>query len=456
MPNIKFSINKNKANKLGLAPIRATITFQGKNHRKNIESIQPRYWNPKKQRVTKNRESEPDNRHAKINKLLDDYQAKANDSFNYCKLKDIPITEKIITGILNGNTYQDKSDQTFDEVFEKFLEDSKATKAGRTYLGYQTAQRVFKEYQEYKKEKLTFDQINQEFFDSFKDYCYNLRKIQMSTNYFAKNTAVLKTFLNWSKKRKYYEGSEHDDFEAPEKDIDKIFLTVEEFVKLRDYNFTKKHLERVRDIFIFGCYTGFRWSDLQTLRREHIKDGYFEKVIVKTKRMERSPISDQAKKIIDKYEHPVFVLPKIESQPYNRQIKKCCELAGIDTPVMVTKFSGNKTIEATKPKYELITAHTSRKTAATLLISLGTPESYVKNVTGHKTDREFQKYVGNVEEITKTETQKSWNKLPKPETEIIDPEAKKLTEQIIESLKNGKINKETLQELLNRLNEQKL
>lgn len=448
MPNIKFSINKNKKNKLGLVPIRATITFKGKNYRKNIEFIQPRYWKLKAQKVSKNRENEPDNGYVKINKLLDDYQSKANDSFNYCNLKNLPITEKIITGILNGLSYQDKTDLLFDEVFEKFLEDSKATKANRTYLGYQTAQRIFKEYEDYKKEKLTFEQINLEFFDSFKDYCYNLREHKMSTNYFAKNTAVLKTFLNWAKKRKYYSGNEHYEFEAPEKDIDKIFLTIDEFVKLRDFNFTNKNQERVRDIFIFGCYTGFRWSDLQSLRREHIKDGYFEKVIIKTKRLERSPISDQAKEIIDKYDHPVFVLPQIESQPYNRQIKKCCELAGIDTKVLVTKFSGNKIFEITKPKCELITAHTSRKTAATLLISLGTHESYVKNVTGHKTDREFQKYVGNVEVVTKAETQKAWNKLPKPENEIEDLEYIKLIEQIIESLKVGKIDKEKLKEFL--------
>ncbi len=52
--------------------------------------------------------------------------------------------------------------------------------------------------------------------------------------------------------------------------------------------------------------------------------------------------------------------------------------------------------------------------------------SLVKNVTNHKTDGEFEKYIGNVETFTKAETQKAWNKLPRPGDVIEDPEKAKL------------------------------
>ena len=81
MPSIKFYIDKNKKDKLGFVAIKANIAISGKNHWKTFEKVKPRYWNSLKQRVTPNRETEPDNRHEIINSLLDEYKAKANSFF---------------------------------------------------------------------------------------------------------------------------------------------------------------------------------------------------------------------------------------------------------------------------------------------------------------------------------------------------------------------------------------
>ena len=315
MSSIKFSVNTNKTNKkTGLAPIRATISINSLTKRKSIEKIQPRYWNKLKQRVRPNRETEPDNRHVTINKLLDDYQAKANDSFNYCKLNNIQINEKHIAEILNGAELKEKNKHDFNEVFSKFIEDTKATKAPRTYTGYQTVYRFYLKYQDCTSQKLTFEKIDFNFFDSFKNYCYNVRERKTTTNYFAKNITVLKTFLNWSKTREYHNESKYRQFSAPEIEVDKVYLTEDEIINLMKFQFEWEDLTQARDFFLFGCYTALRFSDLEDLKREHIQGNYIEKTIIKTRTREKIPIIDQAQQIIDKYHDPVFVLPGLSTR----------------------------------------------------------------------------------------------------------------------------------------------
>ena len=57
-----------------------------------------------------------------------------------------------------------------------------------------------------------------------------------------------------------------------------IFLTWEELNKLKDYKIppTKQYLERVRDVFLFCCFSGLRYSDVYNLKRSDIRDGYIE------------------------------------------------------------------------------------------------------------------------------------------------------------------------------------
>ncbi len=440
MPNIKFSVNINKTNKTtGLAPIRATISFQGKNHRKNIELVKPAFWNKLKQRVKPNREGTPDNRHKTINKLLDDYQAKTNAFFNDCALQNVQLTEKIIVDFLDGKEFSKSKPHDFNTIFLEFLTTTKVTKAPRTYTNHVTVFNYLTQYQEYKNTRLTLNDIDLSFFDGLQDYSFNIRKTQ--TNYFAKITAVLKTFLNWSAEREYYTGTKHLKFKAPEKNIDTIALTIEEFQQLYSFNYENPRHERVRDVFCFGCLTGLRFSDLKELRRENIKNGYIEMVIQKTKNPAKIPLLTWAQSIIDKYSLEATLLPVISPQKYNVYLKECCELAGIDQPTQKTTYIGNKAIKTTKPKYKLISAHASRKTFVTLFYSLGMDVKMIKAITGHTQDRTFDKYLKIEDEKKKTEINKAWRKVPSPKENMDDDISDEdLVSLIKESRKSGKGN----------------
>jgi integrase len=409
MPNLHFYIDKKKTNKQGFSPIKANIAINGKNHWRTVEKAKSRHWNGIKQRISPNRETEPYNRHIEINKLLDDYQAKAKTLFNNSKLDGIPITENIVVDFLNGKEFSKKEVYYLNEIFSEFLKVTKTTKSIATLKNRTTVYKFLCDYQAHAKSKITLHEINLVFFDSLTDYAFNVRKIR--NNYFAKIVAVLKTFLNWAAEREYYTGTKHRKFNAPEKDIEVIFLSEEELMKLRNFKFENPKLDRVRDIYCVGCGTSLRFSDLMDLKREHIRDGVIYKTVLKTKETVTIPLLPWAKVILEKYTHPIRVLPRISNQKFNKYIKDCCKAAEIDQPTRIIHYSGNNKEEITKPKHELIAAHTARKTFVTLSVILGMDVKTIKSITGHTSDKSFDKYLKIADEMKKQQLFDAWGKL---------------------------------------------
>jgi integrase len=414
MPNIRFYLDPSKVDKNGFSPIKANIAINNKNHWRTIEKAKSRHWNGLKQRISPNRETEPYNRHIEINKLLDDYDSKSKALFNNAKKEGIPITENIVVDFLNGKDFSKKEVYYLNEIFSEFLKVTKTTKSIATLKNRTTVYKFLCDYQVHAKSKITLHEINPVFFDKLTDYAFNERKIR--NNYFAKIVAVLKTFLNWAAEREYYTGTKHRKFKAPEKDLEVIFLSVDEFMKLRSFKFENPKLDRVRDIYCLGCLTGLRFSDLMDLKREHIRDGEIHKTILKTEKTVTIPLLPWAKAIIEKYTHPVRVLPRISNQKFNDYINDCCKAAGINQPTSITHYSGNNKEEITQPKYEFITAHTARKTFVTLSFFLGMDVKTIKKITGHTSDKSFDKYLKIADEMKKQQLFDAWGKLEeKPE-----------------------------------------
>lgn len=99
-----------------------------------------------------------------------------------------------------------------------------------------------------------------------------------------------------------------------------IFLTWEELNKLKDYKIplTKQYLERVRDVFLFCCFSGLRYSDVYNLKRSDIRDGHIEITTVKTADRLVIELNNHSRAILDKYKDVEFeghkVLPVISNQ----------------------------------------------------------------------------------------------------------------------------------------------
>lgn len=222
-----------------------------------------------------------------------------------------------------------------------------------------------------------------------------------------KQIAYLKWFLRWCSKKGYCMNNAYEDFNPKLKSTPKkvIFLTWEELSKLREYPIpaTKQYLERVRDVFLFQCFTGLRYSDVFNLRRSDVKDTHIEVTTVKTADSLVIELNNYSRAILDKYKHVAFegdkVLPVVSNQKMNDYLKELSKLAGIDEPVRETYYKGNERIDLVTPKYELMSTHAGRRTFICNALSLGIPAQVVMKWTGHSDYKAMKPYIDIADDI---------------------------------------------------------
>ena len=413
MPEINYYLKSVNADKKGLIPIIVQISSDYKKYRKTIEKTKKKYWNQKKQRVRPSKLHEEYNRHIEINSFLDDYELKTRNIFTECLKENIQINEQIIKSYLAGKQILRKKTPPFFVAFGEFVEAKKIDRAERTTRGYKTVLNFIKEFQRDTDIDINFQTIDLEFFDQLKKYALEYRDLK--DNYFAKITAVLKNFLNWSEARKYITDRTFKQFSFSEKDVEIIFLTFDELFHLYNYDFELSRHRRARDQYCFRCFTGLRHSDMMDLQRAHISGNVILKRTKKTKQIETIPLNDYALEILDKYkDDPIKVLPLISDPKENEYIKEACKIAGINTQTITTEYRGGKLKTLTNPKYKLITTHTARKTFITNSLILGMNIKAIKGITGQKKDITLNKYLKIVDTFKQTEMDNTWNKISKP------------------------------------------
>ncbi|UJH92093.1 site-specific integrase [Antarcticibacterium sp. 1MA-6-2] len=155
---------------------------------------------------------------------------------------------------------------------------------------------------------------------------------------------------------------------------DRQFLTERELHILEETKFTSESLERVKDMFLFSCYSGLSYTDLKELTTDQIVKGIDGKDWIYTKREKtqqsvKIPLLECAKDIIKKYQEQVFkeakkVFPVISNQKINKYLKDIIDSIGIR---------------------KKITFHSARHTFATVItLSNGVPIETVSKLLGHK------------------------------------------------------------------------
>ncbi len=410
MPEINFYLKSVSPDKNGLVPIVAQINLDYKKYRKTLEKTKKHHWNNLKHRVRPPKKHEENNRYIEINTLLDSYDLKTRDFFNECLKQGIKIDEQVIKGYLAGRKVVKAKQLTFFEAFDLFIESNKADKAPRTITGYTTIYNFLKSFQEEMGIDIYFNSIDFVLFDYLKKYAFEYKDLR--DNYFAKIIATLKTFLTWCEERNYHNDSTYKRFSYAEKEIEIIYLTIDELMHLNNFDFEFIRHARARDLYCFSCFTGLRYSDINQLKREHIVNNTIIKKIQKTKRIETIPLNDFAIEILGKYKDlPSGVLPHISSQKANKYIKEACKIAEINTPTILTESKGGKSTESVIPKYKLITMHTGRKTFVTNSLILGMNVKTIMGITGHKKDVTFNKYLKIAEDYKQIEMDNTWNKI---------------------------------------------
>jgi site-specific recombinase XerD len=285
----------------------------------------------------------------------------------------------------------------------------------RTRQKYATTLRHLKAFITFKKRAFDFEDIDLEFYQDFVDYLRNHAKkaatekvpnpepIKMTENTVGKHITTLKTILNTATEagvntNKKFQSQK---FAILTEDVDKIYLTESELKKIYEHDFSKtKSLDRVRDLFLVGCYTCLRFSDFTNIKPENIynnEKGTFIKLsTMKTGETVVIPLHWIVTAILQKYN---YELPKsISNQKMNDYLKDIGEKASIDEPVSITKFEGGVKVTRTAPKYKLISTHTARRSGATNMYLAGIPAISIMKITGHRTEQSFMRYIKMTQE----------------------------------------------------------
>lgn len=417
--NVIFSLENRKKNGVSVVenvPIRMRVIFMG--NRVDFSTgfrIDNSKWDEKKQRVKNGCTNKLKQSSSDINTKLQEYENNIQNIFKIFETQDInPTTELLKTEFKNlfkdDNEKEKSSKKGFLKVFDEFTKES-GRQNDWTYSTFEKFASVKNHLIKFST-KLSFDLFDEK---GLNDYVIFLRDVeQMRNSTIGKQIGFLKWFLRWSKQKGYNKNLAFETFKPKLKSTPKkvIFLTPEELKKLREYKLpeTKQYLERVRDVFIFCCYSSLRYSDVNNLRRSNVKKNHIEVTTVKTADNLLIDLNKYSREILDKYKDIHFeddrALPVISNQKMNDYIKELAELVGIDEPVHETYYKGNKRIDTITPKYALLSTHAGRRTFICYALSIGIPVQIVMKWTGHSDYKAMKPYIDVVDELKASEMQK--------------------------------------------------
>ncbi len=167
---------------------------------------------------------------------------------------------------------------------------------------------------------------------------------------------------------------------------------------MQNKNIKILRLAQVRDVFCFMCWTGQRHSDIENLTWQDINKNENEEIVwdlttVKTLTRIQVPIIDYAYEIIQKYKDSEKPLPQYSNQKINEYLKELGKYMNWNWMVKKIRYYDGRPKEKSAPFYEALTTHVGRKSYITNSLILGIPERIVKEVSGHKDDKSFSRYV---------------------------------------------------------------
>lgn len=270
---------------------------------------------------------------------------------------------------------------------------------------YCTTLAAVKRYLTYKGiAELPLENVNESFYNDFMTFVYDLEEKEVST--FAGYIKDIKSIMNEAAPGIF----ESKAFVKPGYEADTIYLDDIQINKIsslylsdasQSYKDEKgvivgyQTLEKVRDLFLIGCYTGLRFSDFSSLDLQSIDGKFIKLKQVKTGARVTIPIMEKLKPVLAKYPNE---LPTITNQRFNTYIKIVAKLAGLTSKRSIKTNKGSLEDVQEYPLYSLVSSHICRRSYATNMFNKGVPPMLIMSATGHKTESSFLKYIRTTDE----------------------------------------------------------
>lgn len=252
-----------------------------------------------------------------------------------------------------------------------------------THTRYVTARSHIMEFIQfkYKKDDIEFRELNYEFVTDYEFYLKTVRNCS--------NNTTLKYISNFKKivlravAKEIIPKDPFTLFKGKKIRIKKYPLTKAELKLIENKHISNQRLSRIRDIFIFQCYTGLAYIDVYQLKKTDIKEGVDGRLWImdnrqKTKSHTDIPLLPKALEIMEKYkDDPVCiekgtVLPVKSNQKMNDYLKEIADLSNVNC--------------------ELSTHKARRTFASTVTLNNGVPIHIVKQLLGHHSVKQTEEY----------------------------------------------------------------
>ena len=373
--------------------------------------IHPKYWNPKEQEFRKSHPNMPELNHwlKEIETFIGKIELEWNKKHNQTGI--VPIIppsylkdnlDKYFTKTTKAER-EEHNIKSFWGYYNQFLlrmkngtrvHISKGTPmAPKTIFQFDNLKRHLENYERAKKIKIDFYKIDLTFYNDFVDYL--TIKLKLAPNTIGKLITNLKVFL----REAFDEGISTNNiftnrrFRSISSEADTIYLNTIEIKEIIDLDLSNNFkLDKVRDLFVLGCYTALRFEDLISIKPENIIDGMIEIIQYKKKEKVTIPIRPEAEKILSKYN---YTTPSISNQKFNEYIKDVVKLCkSLEVEQTKKEIKGGKQIILKKPKYEFVSSHTARRSFATNEYrAQDLTLRQIMAITDHATEKSFYRYI---------------------------------------------------------------
>lgn len=275
--------------------------------------------------------------------------------------------------------------------------------------------------------KLSFEKIDKVFYREFIIY---LQAKDMMLNYTGLHIKNLKRILNHATDTGINTNLTFREFKVPKENVFNIYLNEKEIESIYNLEINElavlqlqkensiiskmtiarqiESLDRARKLFVIGCCTGLRVENYLAIDPHiqiDLKGGYLHAIMNKGGAKIKLPLHKYIREIVESGGFPA----PVSQQKLNDAIKLLGILAGIKEQVMFTRTIGNRIVEYAKPKHELITSHTARRSFCSNLYASGVPTQYIMAISGHKSESTFKKYIQQVQKDTLTSKLKDYN-----------------------------------------------
>ncbi len=375
----------------GVFPIYMRITFARKKAELHTGyTCTKKEWNEANQNTRNNNV---------INSKLSDKKAAVYSYLSELEKEKKPVTAALLKDLLTGKS---KVKINLLEYLARHIEEITIRGQIKTISlnKYKQSQTTLHNYipEKYGLPDLLMDQVNYEFINGYDLYLkqtLNLHKNTINKYHSRLRTLLLKALAEGIVAKQPYAN-----FKLVTQKTDREFLDQEDLAKIISKDFShNKSLDKVRDLFVFSCYTGLRFQDAQNLSLDNLttfnKKAFLRFAQEKTGRAIDIPLLTAAKKIIDKYknesERKILnkLLPKISNQKVNSYLKIISDQAELK---------------------QTLTHHMARHTfATTICLNNGMPMEDVSKLLGHSSLKTTAIYG----RITQDRLQKSMDKISK-------------------------------------------